>query len=134
MVLRLIAIVPKSTKILDVERSGLAISREMVAFGADMQQAMAKYPPQQPTTYRRTGGLGRGWQVSTRREMGVVVEVQVFNRVPYSPYVQGTRSGKKGERQTKVMRGKGWQNITTTSQIVWKRHRAGVQRAIRTGR
>jgi len=145
MPLRIIAIVPKSTKVVNTQLQGLAISREMIAIGADLHQSMAKYPPARPWKSRppprgprrggrRTGFLGRNWQVKVRREGAVVVEVEVSNKTPYAVYVQGPRRGGKGERQTKVMRDRGWQNITTITQVVWRKHRAGLSRAIRVGK
>lgn len=78
---------------------------------------MAKYPPQLPTKYRRTGTLGRGWRAEAREDDSI----DVFNRVPYAVYVEGPPQGAgPGLRQTGVMRGKNWQNIEDESQAVMK--------------
>lgn len=92
------------------------VQRSKVAFARDMINVMAKYPPQQPTKYRRTGRLAKGWL----SRFPDALSVEVFNKVPYAPYVQGPKDG--SVRQTKVMRKRGWQNITDEAATVIARH------------
>lgn len=129
--LRLIAITPRR-KTINIQRAGPEVDRRMRAFAVDMSNAMAEYPAQRPTTYRRTGSLGRGWQIRYTRTPAYVTEVAVVNLVPYTAYVQGPKSGARGRRQTRVMRERGWQNITDESRKVWQRYRPLVMRAIQT--
>lgn len=75
----------------------------MRSFGTEMVKRMAKYPPQRPTKYRRTGNLGRGWQPKFRAE-GAHLVSDVENTVTYAPFVQGPD-------QTRVMASKGWQRL-----------------------
>lgn len=79
------------------------VSAIVRSFGTEMVKRMAKYPPQRPTTYRRTGNLGRGWKASFRAEGGHLVSDAV-NDVGYAPFVEGPN-------QTSVMKSKGWQNL-----------------------
>lgn len=108
------------------------VERELglVGFAGDMIRAMANYPTQQPTSYRRTGNLGRGWKIGRRVRARQTTSVEVLNRVSYAAHVQGPRKGRKGRRQTAVMRRKGWPNITTESKRVWRKHRPGIVRII----
>lgn len=51
------------------------------------------YPPERPgQRYQRTGALGRGWQRQTSADP-LSIEVDVFNRVSYAPYVIGDDQG-----------------------------------------
>jgi hypothetical protein len=92
--------------------------RALSAFENALINRMAKYPPQQPTKYRRSGLLGRNWR-KRRDSDGNATEV--VNSTPYTVYVEGPPSGAgPGFRQTAVMAGKGWQNIADESDAVMK--------------
>src|SRR3990172_6913938 len=52
-----------------------------------LQADMAKYPPQPPTTYRRTGRLGRSWTTQVT-SMGEGLLGEVGTNVIYAPFVQ----------------------------------------------
>lgn len=52
-----------------------------------VEGAMKVYPPQRPTTYVRTGRLGRSWTTRKIREPGAVGR-QVGNVTEYGPWVQ----------------------------------------------
>ena len=108
------------------------VERELGALGfaGDMIRAMADYPAQQPTSYVRTGTLGRGWKINRRIRGRNATSVEVANRVRYAVHVQGPSRGRKGRRQTRVMKRKGWPNITAESKKVWRRHRPGIIRII----
>lgn len=68
---------------LDKLSGGTWINAPLYEYGRAVQAKTAPYPPQRPTTYRRTGTLGRSWytQLSQRK-------VTIANRAPYSGYVQ----------------------------------------------
>ena len=108
------------------------VQRELglAGFAGDMIRAMANYPAQQPTSYRRTGNLGRGWKIGRRVRSRQTTSIEVLNRVRYAVRVQGPRRGRKGRRQTAAMRQRGWPDITTESKRVWRRHRPGIIRII----
>jgi hypothetical protein len=72
---------------------------------------LATYPSQEPTSYRRTGTLGRLWAAAqpeyTDQSNGF--EARIGNSTPYGPFVQG---GPDDEQpQTQVMADKGWSNV-----------------------
>jgi hypothetical protein len=72
---------------------------------------LATYPTQEPTSYRRTGTLGRLWAAAqpeyTAQANGF--EARIGNATPYGPFVQG---GPDDEQpQTQVMADKGWANV-----------------------
>ena len=52
-----------------------------------VSSALAYYPPQRPTTYVRTGSLGRMWTYKVTRT-GNGIQGKVGNRIPYGPWVQ----------------------------------------------
>lgn len=100
-----------------------------VGFAGDVLGDLANYPAQQPTTYRRTGTLGRGWRIRGPSGSGRII-VEVSNRTPYAVHVQGPTRGAKGERQTAVMRSKNWPAITTVARNRWRQRRAAIVRIL----
>lgn len=151
--LRIVAINPNPRVQLNPTTISAAIGREMARLGADLVGRMAKYPPQQPTDYRRTGNLGRNWRMRVyglgridvynsatstgavrtkrgrrRRSRGVA---SAARRRPYAVYVQGPKTGNApGTRQAAVMAGKGWSNITDEANTAWDKALPGLQRAL----
>ena len=77
----------------------------MKAMGAHVSGKMKVYPPQRPTTYVRTGILGKRWDYKAKQE-----EVRVFNPTDYASYVQGD------EDQTWFHKLTGWQTLKKTVQ------------------
>lgn len=146
--MRIIAITPKrALSIANTPAIKAGIQRELVSFAQDMVEAMAKYPPQEPTPYVRTGNLGRRWRFQPKPPSAI----EVFNdaagggtrrkgkrrrpsrtrRRPYAVYVQGPVPGEGiGRRQTAVMRNKGWQNISEESKRVFDRHKGRIARVV----
>lgn len=72
---------------------------------------LATYPSQQPTTYRRTGTLGRLWGAAQPeyQPQGNGFQASIGNNTPYGPFVQGGPDDSPG--QTQVMADKGWANV-----------------------
>lgn len=72
---------------------------------------LASYPPQEPTTYRRTGTLGRLWSAAQPEyhDQGTGFEARLINATPYGPFVQGASDD--DQPQTQVMADKGWANV-----------------------
>lgn len=72
---------------------------------------LATYPPQEPTTYRRTGTLGRLWGAAQPeyRTQGNGFDARIGNNTPYGPFVQGADDDSPS--QTAVMAAKGWANV-----------------------
>lgn len=99
-------------------------------FAGAMINRMGKYPAQQPTRYRRTGSLGRNWRLRGPRRSGDQIIAEATNDTGYAVFVQGPKDGTKGHRQTRVMRGKGWGNITDETQKEWPRHRIRIVRVL----
>lgn len=97
-------------------------------FAGAMISRMARYPAQRPTTYRRTGDLGRNWRLRGPRRSGTRIIAEAVNNIPYAVYVEGPRTGGRGQRQTDVMRRKGWQNVTDETRREWPRHRLRIVR------
>ncbi len=93
-------------------------SMRVAGWAGDMVRGMADYPPQQPTSYVRTGNLGRGWRMRFGRNSAIVE-----NRVSYTVWVQGfSRSAKRpGRGQTAVMRRRGWKPIDRVTRRVTKK-------------
>lgn len=126
--LRLKAIVPKRPVIRNINTIRPRLERRLRDWAVDMQSAMAKYPAQEPTPYVRTGSLGKHWIIKVLPGKGIEVSNAVTGggkrrRRAYAVYVQGPKTGPAaGTRQTKVMRSKGWQNITDESKRIWSKH------------
>lgn len=79
--------------------SGLALRRGVARAGAFVLENMRRYPPAPAgSRYRRTGTLGRRWNV---RYSKAGLRATVGNNTPYAPYVQG-------HRQTHFHRDTGW--------------------------
>lgn len=57
----------------------------MVESMALLHSDMATYPTQRPTTYRRTGHLGRRWTTKVSQDGS---RGEIGNNTPYGPYVQ----------------------------------------------
>jgi hypothetical protein len=124
------AIRPKRFELIDPRAVERDLENTNRRYGLDVGKAMAKYPAQKPTRYRRTGDYGRGW-TAPGAVRASAKEVTVVNRVPYSVYVGGPLSGNKGERQTAVMRKKGWPSITNVARETKRNYVQLVNRAIR---
>lgn len=55
----------------------------------------AAYPAERPgQRYRRTGDLGRGWDVDGPKDVGGQLLTQVTNRMKYSKFVHGDQLGR----------------------------------------
>jgi len=118
----------------------------MEGFGADLQRAMAKYPPQaaaaapryerrragrtakgriryrrvQVGGYKRTRTLARSWHFKT--EVGgnrIVTTVATDGTAPYAVYVEGPRDTKPG--QSRLMQSRGWQSVAIEGEKQWKK-------------
>lgn len=63
--------------------NGTWVNAPLYEYARYVQAKTAPYPPQRPTTYRRTGTEGRGWYV--QQGSG---QVTIGNRAPYSGWVQ----------------------------------------------
>ncbi len=130
MPLGLQAIRPKRFDLIDPRAVVSDLEKTNRQYGLDVGKKMAAYPPQRPTTYRRTGTYGRGWTAPGAVKASAS-EVTVVNRVGYSVYVGGPKQGNVGERQTKVMRGKGWPSITDVARETKRDYIELVNRSIR---
>lgn len=78
---------------------------------------------------RRTGNLGRGWTIVTRSASGAASYViEVFNRIPYAPIVQGRRIYHPA---AKDMRERGWKNWEATALGLLRKYSARMRSRIR---
>lgn len=143
--LRIIAL-PPPRDLLHVSLIQTNVSRQLAGFTTDTISRMAKYPPQQPTPYVRTGDLGRNWKAKLSGARNGRVEV--FNNVNrssgkgrkrrfYAVYAQGPSASSDlnagpGTRQTAVMKAKGWQNITDVANELWEKRIPGITIALRS--
>lgn len=116
------------------------VSQIMRNAGGNLVRQRRDYPPSRPwkgrtpTTGprrggRRTGQLGRGWQVRFRR-----AGFDVFNRVPYAGYVQGFKKAPKGKRQTAVMASRGWASFDKDIAVLNRTLKPSLRRAFRQRR
>lgn len=130
MPLGLVAIRPKRFDIVNIDRP--ALERANRQYALDIGKKMADYPPQRPSTYRRTGDYGRGWFAPGSIKASAS-EVTLVNRIPYAVYVGGPKYGGrgKGERQTTDMRKRGWKSISDVARSEKKRYVQLVNKALR---
>ena len=114
MALQFRAIVPQKfgTKATDAALVYRNVYNEMRDFAGRVNRIVAQYPPQSPTTYVRTGTLGRGWFVKI--EQGADIIVYVVNPVTYATYVLGPR-------QSRVMKSKGWKTLEAVANVEWRK-------------
>lgn len=131
MVLRVQAILPKFEPIANegIERQIQSLIGG-AGFAGSMIRRMADYPPQRPTSYRRTGTLGRNWRMVGPRVTANAIIAEARNNTQYVVHVEGPKAGAKGRRQVAVMRERGWPNITDAAQAEWKRWRPRVVRVL----
>ncbi len=119
------------------QNPGPQIERRLVTHLGKVQNKMQRYPPQEPTGYVRTGDLGRKWQTRLKRTGGNL-EGELGNPMSYAGYVEGFTEGAKGERQTAVMREKGWPRLDEEFDREWPKTVQAMQqdmdRAARGGR
>lgn len=132
MPLGLQAIRPKRFEVIDPRAVTADLEKTNRQYALDVGKAMAKYPPQKPTKYVRTGNYGRGWTAPGAIK-ATAAEVTLVNRVRYSVYVGGPKYGGrgKGERQTKVMQQKGWPSITDVARETKRKYVQLVNKALR---
>jgi hypothetical protein len=124
------AIRPKRYEVIDPRAVVSDLEKTNRQYALDIGKGMSKYPSQKPTRYKRTGNYGRGWTAPGAVKASAS-EVTLVNRVGYSVYVGGPLQGGVGERQTKVMRGKGWPSITNVARDTKKNYVQLVNKAIR---
>lgn len=133
MPLGLRAIRPKRFEVIDPRAVVADLEKTNRQYLLDVGEEMAYYPPQRPTKYKRTGDYGRGWS-SPGAVRASASEATLVNRVPYAVYVGGPwpqSRHEKGQRQTKVMHGKGWKSISDVARDKKKSYVQLVNRAIR---
>lgn len=94
------------------------VEAQMRQWAGTTQRKVADYPAQQPTTYRRTGTLGRNTAIRVGGDAGDLRAV-VQNATTYAPYVIGTQ-------QSRRMRGKGWRTMGEIGFAEWQRTRAEI--------
>jgi hypothetical protein len=81
-------------------------TKAMKGMGGHLSALMKRYPPQPSgSTYRRTGNLGRRWDVKAKPRAATV-----FNPTKYSPYVQDDRA------QTWFHKRTGWSTLKRTAE------------------
>lgn len=84
---------------------------------------LADYPPQPPTTYRRTGTLGRRWTDDMQIDsLGDGIQGTIGNNTEYGPWVQSDQF------QTRRHRDTGW----ITDKQALERNEDGILREFRT--
>lgn len=129
--LQLTAIVPASTQLLNTARIQMAVSRELNEFSTALISTLAHYPPQEPTSYRRTGDLGRNWRPTWAGPYQVTISNKVNRKGrAYAVFVEGPPTGATGSRQTEVMAKKGWPSINTEAKRLWPGRTVRFQTAI----
>lgn len=106
---------------LKVKLTRAKVENEIQGWVGRTHSKVSTYPPQQPTRYRRTGTLGRGWQHSYGRE-GTNLVGKVWNPVRYAPKVQDERE------QSRVMARKGWPVVQTIGRAEWDSKTLGALR------
>jgi hypothetical protein len=103
------------------------VLREIAAAraGQDQPAAQGRY-----RKYKRTGRLGRNWNVSPVSGDGT--NIFVFNNVKYAVYVQGPRAhGRASGRQQRTLHFKhGWKSITDVSRETKKQFKTIVNRSL----
>jgi len=109
-------IVPRKP-IADLGKAKL-VEAQMRQWAGTTQRKVADYPPQQPTTYRRTGTLGRNTALRVGGDGGDLRAV-VQNATSYAAYVIGTK-------QARRMRGKGWKTMGEIGFAEWLHTRAQI--------
>jgi hypothetical protein len=137
---RLVEIKPKRS-VVETKGLGDRLDRLLsLTFAKNVIDDMSDYPPQTPWKPRpngqpsepksglrqggrRTGTYGRHWLI-TRKQRGTLIEVS--NNVKYAVFVGGPGRGKKGARQARHMKARGWVSITPVSRKAWKK----VERAL----
>lgn len=63
------------------------IEPPLLRLGYRVEGRMKEYPPQRPTTYRRTGKYGQAWFTDPTVRSGDEVRLNMGNRMAYSIYV-----------------------------------------------
>lgn len=125
------------------------IDSELRNLASEVVNKIATYPPQEPTTYVRSGQLGRHWRmvpretgridiindvttsiVRRRTKRGVIRTYRVPTRA-YAVYVQGSIQTDPG--QARVMGDKGWQRIDEVAGEVFARRKGVVVRLLTGG-
>ncbi len=119
------------------------VDRVMRQGGGDLVRERRTYPPARPWKSRtpksgprkggrRTGNLGRNWNVRFGRGF-----FEVWNPVAYAGYVQGYRRRVKGDkrtRQTKVMKARGWRSFDADNARLKRTLGPGLRRAFKQSR
>lgn len=121
------AIKPHPEKLIDTRKAIINLDNDLRNLAYACVNELADYPTQEPTTYVRSGNLGRGWKVepeghgsvkivnrtvsSSSRYRTKTKGVVVRHHAPraYAVYVQGSRDTTPG--QAGVMADKGWESI-----------------------
>lgn len=104
------------------------LARDLNGFVAAVEERMATYPPQQPTTsgYRRTGTLMRSWSIVPAHKAGGVLLAQVGSNANIAPYARFV----EGEQQTAEMRRRGWPRVMEVARELWGEARRRITRTL----
>ena len=127
------AIVPRDLDVAGVVGLEGRITKAMRDVGAGTVQVMKdSYPAQKATTYRRTGGLGRGWSYRGPRRAGNNIEVRVGNDRKHAPFVQGLKTlGKSDQQQIDPFPSYGWSSLEDIMNEQLQEHKPKILAALR---
>lgn len=107
--------------IVDVNKAK-GVEAQLRQWAGNVQRKIATYPTQAPTTYVRTGTLGRNTALRVGQDGGDLRAV-VQNATTYATYVIGPR-------QARRMRGRGWQTMGEVGFAEWTRTRNLIARLL----
>lgn len=141
MPLRLQAVVPKRAPIASGIHVLLQQALGPVGFQGAVISDLSDYPAARPWKSRpprtgpraggrRTGTLGRNWRPRGPRLTARGLVAEAANDTEYGIHVEGPPRGPARRRQTKVMRDRGWPNVTDVGQKQWRRTRPEVVRIL----
>ena len=109
-----------------------AASAEIDRFLYVGQALLQTYPPKRGGGYRRTGNLGRRWNVRRTRRIGRDLIGRLGNNAAYAIWVQGPTKG-AGKRQRKAFKRLGWTSVTDVMRQ-WPTWRRAAIKALRRTR
>ncbi len=121
-------IIPKRDPFPNVPKQQAQLLAILSNIGRSGQEKLSSYPTAQ-TPYRRSGELGRKWDVDGPKHTGNDLIIKVGNNAGHAPIVQGPTSG-NGPQQSARFKELGWRNVTDVSKEVFNQHKPAIVKVL----
>lgn len=133
MPISMTSIRPKRFQLIDPDRTAANVRRAQYRYLRAVAARLAIYPPKHPgSRYVRTFRLQHSWDNPRIDVSADGSTATMVNPLFYAGYAEGPRGGGRGigERQTRLMRSRGWPSISDVAREMRPAYKQLMNRAI----